>query len=391
MEGPCRKLWADKMGPPVDSRPGEETASVNPSSGSHPVGTVRAMPLDSLTREIEKTQSPVRRFLNQFTVGLKEVQRCYRQDAPSIAVEPVSNQDANPGTLGTAVDWLLRFLVCPSPDLVLPMMGAARYVGPKLLAPLVDLAERLDVDPSLWTPRLKTWRSDPQDWIWESSWLDKLRELEHRHSDPVPAETGFVGPIEGSSIEPGLLARGCWALALATELFRAGPIALNGPLGRLAYPATVEDLLELAPPAAIAQLAGFRTVFEAVLLPQLAERKGRWVIGPTFTRSKLLAGADGDLAAAGLLLELKTSKNLSLALVDVLEVVGYALLDFEDRYRIDTLGVFNARYAKLATWGLQDLLAELAGQQVDVADVRADFRRLLEHQYSGPEVAPLTS
>jgi len=348
------------------------------------------MPLDSLTKGIEKTQSPVRRFLNQFTVGLKEVQRCYRQDAPSIAVEPVSNQDANPGTLGTAVDWLLRFLVCPSPDLLLPMMGAAEYVGPKLLAPLVDLAERLDVDPSLWTPRLKTWRSDPQDWMWESSWLDKLRELEHRHSDPVPAETGFVGPIEGSSIEPGVLAHGCWALALATELFRAGPIALNGPLGRLAYPATVEDLLELAPPAAIAQLAGFRTVFEAVLLPKLAERKGRWVIGPTFTGSKLLAGADGDLAAAGLLLELKTSKNLSLALVDVLEVVGYALLDFEDRYRIDTLGVFNARYAKLATWGLQDLLAELAGQQVDVVDVRADFRRLLEQQYSGPEVAPPT-
>ncbi len=348
------------------------------------------MPLDSLTREIDKTQSPVRQFLNQFTVGLKDVQRSYRQDSPSIAVEPVGNQDANPGTLGTAADWLLRFLVCPSPDLVLPMMGAARYVGPKLLVPLVGLAERLDVDPSRWIPRLKMWRSDPQDLMWEASWLDKLRELQRRHPDPVPAETGFAGPIEGSSLEADLLARGCWALALATELFRAGPMALNGPLGRLGYPATVEDLLELAPPAGIAQLAGFRAVFETVLLPQLTSRRGRWVIGPTFSGSQLLAGADGDLAAAGLLLELKTSKNLSLALVDVLEVVGYALLDFEDRYRLDTLGVFNARYARLATWGLQDLLAELAGQPVDVADVRANFRRLLE-QHSGAEVTPLTS
>jgi hypothetical protein len=83
-------------------------------------------------------------------------------------------------------------------------------------------------------------------------------------------------------------------------------------------------------------------VFETVLLPQLAFRRGRWVIGPTFTGSRLLAGSDGDLAAAGLLLELKTSKNLSLAPVDVLEIVRHALLDFENRYRIDTLGVFNA-------------------------------------------------
>jgi hypothetical protein len=348
------------------------------------------MPLDSLTREIDKKQSPVRQFLNRFTVGLRDVQRLYRQDSPLIAVESVDNRDANPGTLGTAADWLLRFLVCSSPDLALPMRGAARCVGPKLLAPLVDLTERLDLDPDRWIPHVKVWRSDPQDLMFEANWSNKFQERVRGYAEPVPLEVGFPGPTEGSSIQPDLLAHGCWVLALATELFRAGTIALNGPLGRLEYPATVDNLLELAPPAGIAQLAGFRTVFETALIPQLASRRGRWVIGPTFTGSRLLAGADGDLAAAGLLLELKTSKTFSLALSDMLEVVGYALLDFEDLYRIDTIGIFNARYANLATWRLQDLLPELAGQPVDIPQVREEFRGLLQ-RHSGSEEKPLSS
>ena len=97
------------------------------------------------------------------------------------------------------------------------------------------------------------------------------------------------------------------------------------------------------------------------------------------------------LVAAGLLLELKTYKTLSLGLHDVLQVVGYALLDFDDEYRIDTLGLFNARYAKLATWRLYDLLHELAGYSVDVPEVRDDFRRLLEQHSDTDKERSFTS
>lgn len=263
------------------------------------------MPLASLTREIDRTESPVRQFLNRFTVGLKDIQRRYRQDAPTIAVEPVDNRAVNPGTLGTAADWLLRFLVHPSPDLHLPMTGAALQFGPKLLVPLVDLAQVLHVEPLSWLPYTRRWRSDPNDLMWAADLADKLRELESANDAPIrPLQSGFVGPIPGSAVEPDLLARACWALALATELFRAGSMAMNGPLGHLEYPTTADELLGLAPPAAITQLAGFRVVFEATLLPQLSTRSGKWRIGPTFAGSRLLAGADGDLAAAGLLLAL---------------------------------------------------------------------------------------
>jgi hypothetical protein len=170
----------------------------------------------------------------------------------------------------------------------------------------------------------------------------------------------------------------CWTLALLTEAFRAGPvIALRGPLGRFQGTAPRgEDLLALVPPAGLDQLAGFRAVFEAELIPRLADRKGPWALGPTFTGSKLLH-ADADLIAAGLLLDLKTTAKPALALTDMLQLVGYAMLDFDDAYQLDALGVFNARHAQLATWDLHGLLDELAGHAVTLQSVRDEFKGLL--------------
>jgi hypothetical protein len=34
--------------------------------------------------------------------------------------------------------------------------------------------------------------------------------------------TRFAGPLAGTRIDPDLLTRGCWALALLTELYRVG-------------------------------------------------------------------------------------------------------------------------------------------------------------------------
>jgi len=121
-----------------------------------------------------------------------------------------------------------------------------------------------------------------------------------------------------------------------------------------------DDLLGLAPPTGLAQLAAFRHVFDTGLLPQLAARTGPWALGPAFAGSELIK-ADADLIAAGLLLELKSSAKLSLGITDLLRVMGYALLDFDDGYRVAELGIFAARHGYLAIWELGDLLSELPG------------------------------
>ncbi|HUY49790.1 MAG TPA: hypothetical protein VMV92_29420 [Streptosporangiaceae bacterium] len=188
----------------------------------------------------------------------------------------------------------------------------------------------------------------------------------------------FTGPVAGSSVDQELLARGCWALALATEAFRSAQAAAMGPLARFqSGPVTVDDLLGLAPPAGLDQLARFRRVFETTLIPQLASRTGPWAVGPTFSGSALGTRSDGDLIAAGLLLELKTSAKLTLAVKDLFQVIGYALLDFDDAYHLDSVGIFSARYAYLATWVVGSLLDDLAGHEVSLQSVRDEFRKVL--------------
>jgi hypothetical protein len=298
-----------------------------------------------LTRELDDTSSPVRQFLgDRFTAGLRGVQRRYREAAPPLTVPPAPPGEANPGTTGTAADWLVRFLVHPRPALHLAAAGSMFCNAQPALE---ELATMLGMTGAALSP----------------------------------GQRAFDGPVPGNGTESAQLARACWALALLTEVYRAGPAAaLAGPLapfaGPHARPPSAAELLALGPAAGLSQLALFREVFGSVLLPALAGRRGLWAIGPTFTGSALM-NADADLIAAGLLLDLKTSRNLTLGVKDILQVIGYALLDFDDEFGVDAVGIFAARYAYLATWDLASLLNELAGRPVSLAETRSQFRELL--------------
>jgi hypothetical protein len=304
---------------------------------------------NALTREIDDTSSPVRRFLeDRFAAGLRDVQRRYREGAPSLAVPAAERGSANPGTIGTAADWLLRLLVSPQPPLDVAMAGTALALqaGLDLRAAVVEMARSLG--------------------------LTLARQ-------PTPHGATFAGPLAGNTAPPELLARAAWALALLTEVYRAGPMALAaGPLGQVPVGSvTADDLLGLAPSAGLDQLARFRQVFETALLPRLATRQGPWAIGPVFTGSTVM-NADADLIAAGLLLDLKTAAaRPSLGVKDMCQLIGYALLDFDDEYQITDVGLFAARYGYLATWELGSLLPELAGHPVSLSFERAEFRGLL--------------
>jgi hypothetical protein len=84
------------------------------------------------------------------------------------------------------------------------------------------------------------------------------------------------------------------------------------------------------------------------------------------------------MIAAGLLLELKTSaKKVTLPVIDLLQVIGYVLLDSGYEYQLDAVGIFNARYACLSIWKIGTLLGELAGREVILQVVRSEFRQLL--------------
>lgn len=301
-----------------------------------------------LTAELADPRSPVRRFLDaRFSSGLRDVQRRYRLDAPGLVVPAAGQGEANPGTLGGAADWLLRFMLHPAPSLELAITGAGVFGGrSQMVAALAEIAGSLGMSSDAATQA---------------------------------SGTGFDGPVAGSAASPELLARACWALSLLTEVFRAGPaVAAAGPLRRfLRERASAAELLDLAPPPALDQLAEFRYGYETILVPQLAGRVGQWYLGPTFTGSRLIR-ANADLIAARLLVDLKTTAaRPSLGVKDAFQIIGYALLDFDDAYRLTDVGIFSARYAYLARWNLRGLLDELAGKPVSLAGTRDEFRRLL--------------
>lgn len=90
-----------------------------------------------LTGELADIRSPVRQFFDsRFSSGLRSVQGRYRQSAPALTVPPVQRTEADPRTVGTAADWLLRFLLHPSPALELAARGAPSGTGgPPVMSP----------------------------------------------------------------------------------------------------------------------------------------------------------------------------------------------------------------------------------------------------------------
>lgn len=217
-----------------------------------------------LTREIGNIRSPIRQFLDDWLCpGLRPVQDQYREAAPPLLIPPADKQDAHPGTVGTAADWLLRFLINPQPDMHLPLMGVigAARAG-------IDLADGFaEVLQHTGIPRATT-----------AADLQAILE-----GIPVTSRDRFDGPRPGNALDPGDLNRACWIIALLTEVFRGGPVAAaRGPLARFAGKPrpSGDDLLALAPPAGLAQLGRFRDIFTGTLLPQLAPYRARGPSSP---------------------------------------------------------------------------------------------------------------
>lgn len=187
------------------------------------------------------------------------------------------------------------------------------------------------------------------------------------------------------------LSRSCWALALCTDIYRSGLIP-GSALDRMLTAGRFnrDRLLSLAPADALRQLRELRSVAEDQLLPHIAHPVH---VGPTFDGSAL-CNADADLICGDLLLDLKTHlgrknprtgvRSDSLPLIDLYQLIAYALFDRSDAYRMSALGIYSARYGTLARWPLTEALATLAGTPVDLARERMTVWQLLGGRPSGP-------
>lgn len=305
----------------------------------------------SLSSLIEDRKSSLAVFLADTFPSVKGMQSAYLKAAPPIQIPPCA---ANPGTVGTAFDWRARLLVDLHPDVRLPLAGALKVGRRDLHDALVHLLAEsgFDLSHGIVTitqgPELASFMRER-----DEPWLDR-----------------FV-----------------WVLALYTELFRSGGLFPGSALDRLGSSIAPDDLLALAPEEACEDIAALAAATQKTLLPLLIEREPV-VVGPTFSGSTSVGGADADMCASGLLVELKSSagdkrsdgsRRCSLGRDVIFQLLGYLLLDWEDAYELDSIALYSARFDYLASWSTESFVRELrAGLPAStIADLRSEFRRAI--------------
>lgn len=284
----------------------------------------------NLTSAIRDKASPLRQYLDQRYPNVKPLQTDFRSRSGSLLVD---GGEASPALMGSAFDLQLRFLLDPDD---VPLISIQAFFGSSYEAAIESVIAVAQ---------------------------EACRDGSHGEA----------------------LNRACWALALTTEVYRVGGFLPDSPLTRLHNEGrfTREQLLALAPLDALRQMDELRALAGVQLRPYLAPP---FALGPTFDGSEHCL-ADADLIAGGMLLDIKTRlgpknprtgvRSDSLPLTDVHQILGYTFFDRSDRFHIDTIGIYSARYGSLVTWKLAEVLDGLAGEPVDLARERAIVWRLL--------------
>ena len=175
------------------------------------------------------------------------------------------------------------------------------------------------------------------------------------------------------AVEEDVLNRYCIVLALFEQVFRGGT-SPNSPLASDTLK-EVDDLLNLAEPLWLDDMRrlSWRFYDEFSRLFDLP-----YILNPTFDGSIAIGGADADLIVGGTLIDIKTSIKPQIAAYFIRELLGYTLLDYSDRYHIDSIGLYMSRQGILFKWSLDEVIADLCpGQPPSIAGLRARFQEVV--------------
>jgi hypothetical protein len=177
-----------------------------------------------------------------------------------------------------------------------------------------------------------------------------------------PDQRGRRWPLEGRSEER--LAQVCYAMAWFEEVFRAGKLRGGTPISEASNTLTVNDMLRAVPSYVVTDIRVQVTLAEHALASlRDATTAGDCVPGPVFAGSGDAGGADGDLIVRGLLMDIKTTgRPEQLRREAIYQLAGYVLLDYPDRYRIDSVGLYMSRIGWLISWPVKEFFGLLGAR-----------------------------
>ncbi len=327
----------------------------------------------SLTSELRDSQSPVRGYFESHFGMAKAVHASWRSELGDVAtVRPPGDADRPypHATAGTAINWRLGL-----------GLGAMRF----------DIAEE---GFGLW--REYAFGIHPLQDLGGGEFLDKRTGSIVESAQPgrdvfskLEAEllkfcadwSDTRHPLDSTKCE--YLCRRCWALALLEQVFRAGPVALQGPLSALTPSSSLGDLLALAPGNGVADCCQLADLAQRPLIEAFADvPQDRRHLDPVFSGSGDVGGADGDFILGDCLLDCKATINplpsASALRPWLWQLLGYVGLDYEDEYKLGRVGIYLARQGRCVIWDLPALLLELSeGRCNSVDQLRAELRALV--------------
>lgn len=308
----------------------------------------------SLTSELKNVESALAVFMNERFPAVRELSVAFRALRPSDgeALQPPAAARTRVawGTLNAAIDHRLRYGFSDSralPNAVeLGIAGAFQLAVPAVRAAVRKAGDDLGY------------------------LLGELIAAEQPASRSRPLLLGAAAEAQ--------LARLCYAMVWFEEVHRTGRLRPGTPLGDAGPEFTVADLLAAVPGYAVEDLVAQAEIASGALAGLRAAYPPAAVYaGPDFAGSPDVGGADADLIAGGLLIEVKgTIVPSRLRRPEFYQLLGYALLDYDDEYRIDRLGFYLSRFGLLISWPVEEYL-KLLGSSRSLAELRIECAREL--------------
>ncbi|MBE1609964.1 hypothetical protein [Actinopolymorpha pittospori] len=228
---------------------------------------------------------------------------------------------------------------------------------------------------------------------------------EHFHGAPAApirhalSEAGrqLLATVDAYLAAPGrydeeIIARLCFVAAFYEDIARNGRIRRFSMLTTATRTTTLAELTAAVPTYAIDDIAAQTHLAERALAPLRALPPKARVCGPIFAGSDDIGGADADYILGGLLLDCKaTTHPRNLGRNEIYQLAGYLLLDYDDQYSIDRVGLYLSRQGGLIIWDASEFLRGL-GSTTPLPELRHRFRDHLrdvanEH---GPRSTPPT-
>jgi hypothetical protein len=156
------------------------------------------------------------------------------------------------------------------------------------------------------------------------------------------------------------LSRLCFVAASYEAVYRTGRLQRGSMLLGATSQITLSQLTAEVPEYAVEDLARQITLSTEPFAALRALPSSKKVCGPTFAGSADLGGADADFILDGLLLDCKATRHpRSLGREEIYQLAGYLLLDYDDRHRINRLGLYLSRQGGMIVWSVEEFLQAL--------------------------------